>query len=64
MPCSPGDPEGIEMRWSDIEDASTLKEPPVEMNDMLRALRHTKPTVNQKDLTRIDEFTKEFGQDA
>ena len=52
------------MRWSEVEDPSLLKEPPVDMHDMLRALRHTKPTVNQKDLNRIDEFTKEFGQDA
>lgn len=34
------------------------------MEDMRRALRHTKPTVNQHDLDRIEQFTTEFGQEA
>ena len=47
----------------DIEP-ELLIEPPVDMHDMRRALAHTKPSVNKKDLDKIAEFTAEFGQDA
>jgi len=61
-PCSPGDPEGQPIKWLDIAD--DLIEPPVDMYDMERALKHTKPTVNEKDLERVRQFTEEFGQDS
>jgi len=31
---------------------------------MERALIHTKPTVNQEDLVKIQEFMDDFGQEA
>jgi hypothetical protein len=33
-------------------------------HDTLRALEHTKPTVNKDDLDEIEKFTKEFGQES
>ncbi|EDQ86898.1 uncharacterized protein MONBRDRAFT_38150 [Monosiga brevicollis MX1] len=64
-PCSPGDPDPSKrcMTWMDVEP-SKLLEPPVDMHDMRRAVSHTKPTVNHEDLERIDQFTRDFGQDA
>lgn len=76
-PCSPGDKAGKEMSWKDIV-ADQLMEPVVNMvncvcsspihwpfqADMLKALGNTKPTVNEKDLKKLQQFTDEFGQEG
>lgn len=62
-PCSPGDRGAVEKGWMDIEPEKLL-EAPVDMYDMIRALEHTKPTVNKDDLLEIEKFTKEFGQES
>ncbi|KER22385.1 hypothetical protein T265_09503 [Opisthorchis viverrini] len=62
-PCSPGDPGAIEMSWSDVP-SDKLKEPPVSMIDMLQALQRNKHTVAQADLDRLEQFTREFGQEG
>lgn len=63
MPCSPGDPKAVEMTWQQLEP-DDLKEPPVDMNDMMRALAASKPTVNEEDLVRLKKFTEEFGMES
>jgi len=62
-PCSPGDPEAVEMAWTDV-DGMKLKEPVITYNDFLKSLRTTRPTVNQKDLERYAEWTSEYGQEG
>ena len=32
-----------------------------EQRDMLKALEHTRPTVNKDDLKKLEEFTTDFG---
>ncbi|XP_050295262.1 vacuolar protein sorting-associated protein 4 [Anthonomus grandis grandis] len=63
IPCSPGDPGAIEMSWMEV-DGDKLAEPPVTMNDMLRSLATSKPTVNDEDLVKLEKFMKDFGQEG
>ncbi|KAJ8964086.1 hypothetical protein NQ314_005140 [Rhamnusium bicolor] len=62
-PCSPGDPGAIEMSWMEV-DGEKLAEPPVTLNDMLRSLATSKPTVNDEDLTKLEKFKEDFGQEG
>jgi vacuolar protein-sorting-associated protein 4 len=62
-PCSPGDPQAIEMTWLDI-DSDKLLEPLISKRDMLMSLSTQKPTVNDKDLEKQRQFTQEFGQEG
>lgn len=62
-PCSPGDPDAKEMSWVDIE-ADELKEPELTIKDFLKAIKTTRPTVNDEDLRKQEEFTRDFGQEG
>uniref|UniRef100_A0A8C8CEB5 vesicle-fusing ATPase n=1 Tax=Oncorhynchus tshawytscha TaxID=74940 RepID=A0A8C8CEB5_ONCTS len=62
-PCSPGDPNGVEMTWMEVP-GEKLCEPVVCMSDMLRSLSSTKPTVNDHDLDKLRKFTDDFGQEG
>ncbi|XP_041912715.1 vacuolar protein sorting-associated protein 4B-like [Alosa pseudoharengus] len=62
-PCSPSDPNGIEMTWMDVS-GNELLEPVVNMKDMLKSLEKTKPTVNDEDLVKLKKFTEDFGQEG
>lgn len=62
-PCSPGDPEAVEMSWTEV-DSTKLKEPVITFNDFIKSLRTTRPTVNQKDLEKYVEWTSEYGQEG
>uniref|UniRef100_A0A8C5MSF8 vesicle-fusing ATPase n=1 Tax=Leptobrachium leishanense TaxID=445787 RepID=A0A8C5MSF8_9ANUR len=62
-PCSPGDPNALEMTWMDVP-GDKLLEPIVCMPDMLRSLSNTKPTVNEQDLEKLKKFTEDFGQEG
>lgn len=62
-PCSPGDRGAIEMNWVDVP-GDKLFEPVMTMNDMLRSLTTTKPTVNEDDLLKLKKFTNDFGQEG
>ncbi|XP_072267907.1 vacuolar protein sorting-associated protein 4B [Pyxicephalus adspersus] len=62
-PCSPGDPDAVEMTWMDVP-GDKLLEPTVGMADMLRSLTNTKPTVNEQDLEKLKKFTEDFGQEG
>lgn len=62
-PCSPGDDGAIEMSWTDIE-ADELKEPDLTIKDFLKAIKSTRPTVNEDDLLKQEQFTRDFGQEG
>lgn len=62
-PCSPGSPGAVEMTWMDVP-GDKLKEPQVDMSDMLKSLSTQKPTVNEADLEKLDQFRNDFGQDG
>ncbi|XP_062251590.1 vacuolar protein sorting-associated protein 4B-like [Platichthys flesus] len=62
-PCSPGDPNAIEMTWMDVP-GEKLSEAVVCMADMLRSLTTIKPTVNEQDLDKLKKFTEDFGQEG
>ena len=59
-PCSPGDPDAVEKTWSDVE-SDELLEPTLRLNDFLKSLESTRPTVTQSDITRHEDWTKESG---
>jgi vacuolar protein-sorting-associated protein 4 len=61
-PCSPGDPQAVQMSWVDVP-GEKLAEPILCMSDMLTALTRTKPTVNSHDLKKLEDFQKDFGQE-
>ncbi|KAK3321694.1 P-loop containing nucleoside triphosphate hydrolase protein [Apodospora peruviana] len=62
-PCSPGDPEAIEMTWESVESEKLL-EPLVEKKDFLKAIKTSRPTVSDVDLKRNEEWTREFGSEG
>lgn len=62
-PCSPGDPQAIEKSWTDIEQ-NELQEPPLTVNDFLRAISIVRPTVNADDIKRHVEWTQDAGADG
>ena len=62
-PCSPGDPEAIEMSWVDIE-ADELKEPDLTIKDFLKSIKTSRPTVNAEDIAKQEQFTRDFGQEG
>ncbi|KAI5626538.1 vacuolar protein sorting-associated protein 4B, partial [Silurus asotus] len=62
-PCSPSDPNAIQMTWVDVE-SDKLLEPIVSIDDMLRSLEKNKPTVNEEDLKKLVKFTEDFGQEG
>lgn len=62
-PCSPGDKDAIEMNWLQIE-GEELQEPALTIKDFIKAIKTTRPTVNEDDLKKQLEFTKDFGQEG
>jgi len=62
-PCSPGTRGAIEMTWMDVPGEKLL-EPQVDMADVLRSQATQKPTVNDEDLRRLEQFRNDFGQDG
>lgn len=62
-PCLPGDPGAISMRWTDVP-GDKLFEPIITMEDAMRSLSTSKPTVNDEDLEKLRKFTEDFGQEG
>jgi len=62
-PCSPGDPDAIEMTWIEVE-GSKLKEPEITYNDFLKSLKSSKPSVGLGDIQQHIKFTEDFGQEG
>jgi len=59
-PCSHGDPDAVEKSWTDIE-SDELLEPQLKITDFLKSLESTPPTVNEADVKRHLEWTREAG---
>jgi vacuolar protein-sorting-associated protein 4 len=64
VPCSPNTPGALKMRMQDIKNPKELLPPKVIYQDFLEALKRNKATVNQKDLDKQEEFTRDFGQEG
>ncbi|KAJ2458236.1 Vacuolar protein sorting-associated protein 4 [Coemansia sp. RSA 2424] len=62
-PCSPGDPHAIEKTWSEV-GSDELWEPDLSSSDFLKAVKNSRPTVNDADLEKQIEFTNDFGQEG
>ncbi|VDM16019.1 unnamed protein product [Hydatigera taeniaeformis] len=62
-PCSPGDRGAVEMDWTQIK-GDKLFDPIVCMDDMIQAVKRSKPTVNEADLQKQRDFTRDFGQEG
>lgn len=62
-PCSPGDAGAVEMNWMEL-GTDELQEPPLTIKDFIKAVKSTRPTVNQADIAKQEEFTNDFGQEG
>jgi len=62
-PCAPSDPRGIEMDMGKVPKGK-LKEPPVSIDDYMKALCRIKPSSCEEDLVRYVEFTEKYGEDG
>ncbi len=60
-PCSPADPEGMEMTLMSM-DPDSLLVPKVKKHDFMVALTSTKPSVDKDNIARHEKFTQEKGQ--
>lgn len=59
-PCSPGDRDGHEMRWTDIVPDDLLA-PTVKMFDFQLAIANSKPSVSKESIAMHEKFTTEKG---
>ncbi|KAI6778428.1 uncharacterized protein J7T54_005334 [Emericellopsis cladophorae] len=62
-PCSPGEPDKIEMTYDDV-DSEELLAPDVSLKDFEVALDDSHPTVSKDDIERQIEWTNEFGSEG
>lgn len=62
-PCSPGDVGATEMNWMTL-GTDELEEPPLTVKDFIKAVKSTRPTVNQSDIAKQIDFTNDFGQEG
>jgi vacuolar protein-sorting-associated protein 4 len=60
-PCSPGDPDGVEKTWQEVE-SDELLEPPLKLGDFLLSLEATPRTVTEADIKRNEDWTKDSGE--
>jgi len=60
MPCSPGEPDAVELTWKDIPSGKII-EPPVSAKDFRRALTSGRSSVRDEDVTRLKDFTEKYG---
>lgn len=62
-PCSPGDPAAKPMTWLEI-NGDDLMEPPLTIQDFLKSIQSTRPTVSDEDIAMHVKFTTDFGQEG
>lgn len=62
-PCSPGDPERIEMTYDDVKSDELLA-PIVQRKDFELALDDSHPTVSKDDIAKQIDWTNEFGSEG
>jgi vacuolar protein-sorting-associated protein 4 len=60
-PCSPGDPEAIEMTWRMVKPNEKIVKPPVTANDFLKSLNQVKSSINLETIQKQKNWTEEFG---
>ena len=63
VPCSPGDPDAIEMTWGEIPH-DKLMLLPISRRDYLKSIEDTKPSVDPSTLERYEEWTRTFGNNG
>ena len=59
-PCSPGDHDAVEKTWTEV-DSDELVEPALRVNDFLKALSKTRPTVSPDDIRKHEDWTNNSG---
>lgn len=62
-PCSPGDPDRIEMTYDGV-DSDELLAPDVRLKDFEMALEDSHPTVSKGDVEKQIVWTNEFGSEG
>lgn len=62
-PCSPGDPDRIEMTYEDVKSDELLP-PDVMLKDFEMALEDSHPTVSKEDIAKQIDWTNEFGSEG
>ncbi|KAH0598813.1 hypothetical protein MHUMG1_02925 [Metarhizium humberi] len=62
-PCSPGDPEKIEMTYDGV-NSDELMAPDVSLKDFEMALEDSHPTVSKEDIEKQIDWTNEFGSEG
>ena len=62
-PCSPGDPEKIEMTYDGVTSDELLA-PDVVLKDFETALEDSHPTVSKEDVEKQVDWTNEFGSEG
>lgn len=62
-PCSPGDQGAMAMSWLDVPEGK-VAEPMLTMQDIIRSLTTSKPTVNGDDLAQLEKFRDDFGMEG
>ena len=62
-PCSPGDPDKIEMTYDDV-NSDELLAPDVSRKDFEVAREDSHPTVSQEDVQKQVDWTNEFGSEG
>ena len=60
-PCGPREIGAMEMMWVQVP-SDKLLEPRLTLQDFIKSIKSTQPTVNAADLERFEEFTCDFGQ--
>ncbi|KEY73839.1 hypothetical protein S7711_03134 [Stachybotrys chartarum IBT 7711] len=63
IPCSPGDPDKIEMTYDGV-NSDELLAPEVTLKDFELALEDSHPTVGKDDVEKQIEWTNEFGSEG
>ncbi|CAD6580032.1 MAG: Vacuolar protein sorting-associated protein 4 [Cyphobasidiales sp. Tagirdzhanova-0007] len=61
-PCSPGDPAAEEKTWNDVT-SDELLEPPLVLNDFVRAVQAVRPSVTPDSIKAHLQFAAEAGSD-
>lgn len=64
VPCSPGDTGAFAMTAAELPQPELLLPLPVTMQDFIRSLRTSRPSVSKADIEQHIKFTQDFGQEG
>ena len=64
VPCFLSYPDAIQMKMHHISNLEMLLPPDICYKDYILSLKKFKAIVNEKDLEKQEEFTREFGQEG